>query len=334
MRWSAYNIWVDRHPTRYVFNVLSGRFLSLSTERYERVQRWLDTGETDGLEEHVLRGLTEHRVLISEDVDELRVLKGRWNIGGHDPRRLGLTVVTSLGCNFDCGYCFEDKHPSLLSAEAQRGVLDLVRGSAGHLEHLDVTWFGGEPLLGKRSLLALSDELIEICDANGIDYSADIITNGWYLDEATARELKDRRVTSAQITIDGPADVHDRMRPHVNGGGTFERIIANLHQAVEHLDVRVRVSLDRHSAGRVEELFERFVAEGLAGRIAVYPGHLIGYDHNPAAPSASYGGCFSGPEFARAELEFADLARSMGLAHGVDTPTPVHRPCTAVRPTR
>jgi hypothetical protein len=47
----------------------------------------------------------------------------------------------------------------------------------------NVTWFGGEPLVGKQPLLALSDAFIERCDRAGVSYGAGITTNGFLLDE-------------------------------------------------------------------------------------------------------------------------------------------------------
>ena len=194
-----------------------------------------------------------------------------------------------------------------------------------------VTWYGGEPLLGKRSLLALSDIFIERCDRNKVHYSADIITNGSLLDERTCAELRDRRVGLAQVTLDGPPDVHDKMRPTAGGGGTFWSIVKNLRHAVDYLDIAVRVNVGGENFDRVEELLQILADEGFAGKMSVYPGQLISVDDGAAAPSATYAHhCFTGPEFAQAQLQFADLAARYGFGSS-SLPKPAATPCTAVR---
>jgi uncharacterized protein len=120
------------------------------------------------------------------------------------------------------------------------------------------------------------------------------------------------------------------MRPVAGGRPSFDRILANLRHAVDHLNIAVRVNVDRANIGRVEELFKILADAGLSGRLTVYPGQLVGITSNLLAPSASYVGCMTNPEFAQAELEFLDLAGRYGLA-SPSVPRPTGAPCTAVR---
>ena len=123
------------------------------------------------------------------------------------------------------------------------------------------------------------------------------------------------------------------MRPLAGGGGkdSFWRIVENLHHAVEHFDVSVRVNVDTGNIGRVEELFQILADEGFAGRLTVYPGQLIDLAENPLAPARTYATrCFTTPEFARATLEFDRLAHGYGLS-APSLPDPTGAPCTAVR---
>jgi uncharacterized protein len=143
-------------------------------------------------------------------------------------------------------------------------------------ENFHVSWFGGEPLVGKRPLLALSDAFIERCDRAGVEYSADIITNGYLLDEETCVQLCARRVRSAQVSLDGPPEVHDRMRPLASGKGSFWGILKNIHHAVHYLGITIRVNIDTMNFGCIEELFQLLATEGFAGKLNVYPGQIVG----------------------------------------------------------
>lgn len=329
MRESRYNIWVEKAEAAYVFNALSGSLLRIGTDQRRALRNFL-TGNARDCPPQVLGNLVAGYMLVPDDADELDLLRRRYHSSRNDTSRFALTIVTSLGCNFDCPYCFEEKHPSIMDAETQALVLNLLDEKLPHIDNFHVTWFGGEPLVGKRSLLALSDAFIERCDGAGVGYEAGIITNGYLLDADTCAELAARRVKFAQVGLDGPPDVHDRMRPLVNGKGSFATIVRNLHHAVAHLSVSVRMNVDMGNVERAEELFRLLAAEGLAGRLSVYPAQIVGVTDNPQAPSAAYCGCLNNREFAAAERAFLTLAAEYGLgAPGL--PAPTGAPCTAVR---
>jgi len=329
MRESRYNIWADKPDGAYVFNARSGALLHIDDDDRQALRRFLKD-QTPGCSPKVLASMAAGSMLIPDDTDELAVLATRYAASRNNTSRFALTVVTSLGCNFNCPYCFEDKHPSVMDDDVQALVLECLDDQLPRIGGFHVTWFGGEPLVGIKSLLALSDAFIERCNAGGVGYDADIITNGYLLDAAICAKLAARKVTSVQIGLDGPPDIHDRMRPLVNGKGSFNTIVSNLHHAVEHFSVSVRVNIDLGNFDRVEELFQQLEAEGFGGKLSIYPGQIVGAKDNPAAPSAAYRGCFANREFAHASQSFIRTAAQYGLA-GPGLPTPTGAPCTAVR---
>jgi uncharacterized protein len=323
-------MWVEHGEDDYVFNGVSGGLLRVPREERARLEAFLGE-ESDDCSPDLLERLARGRMLIGDETDELALLSRRYHGTRWNRGRLGLTVVTSLGCNFDCPYCFEDKHHSLLSSEVEAAIIGIVDEQIPQLDHVAVTWYGGEPLLGKRALFRLSDELIARCDAADVAYSGSIVTNGYLLDEATCEELASRRIDNAQVTIDGPPDVHNKMRPLVSGGKSFDRIVANLKAAVRHMSIAVRVNLDTSNVHRVEELMKILADEGLSGKLGVYAAQLTQVDDGAPAPSASYAtACFSCGEFSEVQSEFRELAESYGF-DSPSLPGPSGAPCTAVR---
>jgi uncharacterized protein len=330
---SRYNIWTDREDASYVFNGVSGALLRVrAEERAALAAAVQDEGNGPaGLAPTLLDQLIAGRMVVADDGDELGLLARRYARTRGDTSTFALTLVTSLGCNFDCPYCFEAKHHSLMQDEVQQAVLDVVDTKLPTIQQLSVTWFGGEPLVGRRAVVALSDKLIARCDAAGVAYDAAIVTNGYFLDAKTCRLLTERRVEQVQVGLDGPPEVHNRMRPMRSGRGSFDRIVANLHHAVAELNVSVRINLDADNADRAEELLQILANEGLAGKLSVYVGQLVTSDDGIGAPAGSYGGrCLTNPEFAAAELAFQQKAIAYGFATAT-LPTPSGAPCTAVR---
>ncbi len=269
-------------------------------------------------------------MLIPDDADEVQMLSARYQRSRQNTSHFSLTMITSLGCNFDCPYCFEAKHPSIMDDEVQKAVLGVLEDQLPKISSFGVSWFGGEPLVGKRPLLALADQFIDKCDAAGVNYSSEMTTNGYLLTEETCRELKQRRLGSVQVGLDGPPDIHDKMRPLADGRGSFWRIVENLHHAIDHFMVGVRVNIGTQNFERVEELFMILGKEGFSGKLTVYPGQLVGV-HNATAPSMTYQSCFGHPQFAAVEQRFLDLAIRYGLAEHKLPGAAGGAPCTAVR---
>jgi uncharacterized protein len=328
---SSYNVWVEEDGSDFVYNGVSGALLKLGPGERDAIDRFFTGDRGAGCSAGLLESLARGRMIVSDDLQEIDLLAQRYEVSRNEQSRLALTIVTSLGCNFDCPYCFEDKHPSILGPEVEAACVQMLRDKLPTISNFNVGWYGGEPLVGKRPLISLSKTFIAMCDAAEVAYSADIITNGYMLDEATCAELRDCRVEVAQITLDGPPEVHDRMRPLAGGGPTFERIVANLRHAVDYLSVAVRVNVDTENYTRLEELLQILAANGLTGRLQVYLGQLVAIDDGGGAPSSTYKApCFTSKQFAGVVTEFTELAMGYGFA-GPSVPTPIGAPCTAVR---
>lgn len=331
MKESRYNVWVERDGASYVYNGVSGGVLRMSGDERAAVERVIGDPDARDCPPRLLERMALGRMLVPDEADEITMLATRYRASRYDTSRFAMTLVTSLGCNFDCPYCFEAKHPSIMSDGVVAAILQVLDGQLPRISSFSAAWFGGEPLVGKRPLLELSDLFIARCQASGVDYSASITTNGYLLDEETCVQLRDRRVGSVQVGLDGPPDIHDRMRPLLNGKGTFWRIVANLHHAVECFPVAVRVNIDSENVARVEELFEILQSEGLSGKLSLYPGQLVGVDDGTPAPSATYAPrCFKSSEFAGVELAFTQMAAKYGFGQP-SLPPPSGAPCTAVR---
>jgi uncharacterized protein len=330
LRESRYNVVLERGDYVWIFNTLSGRVINLSVPDWEATRRFLSGAETYPAVE-LLHDLTLGRMIVNDDLDELDVLERRYRKATGDRTSFALTIVTSLGCNFDCPYCYQVKPRAILDEETQQLLLDVLDEQLATIETFGVTWFGGEPLLATDRIYSLSREFIERCDAAGVQYSASIITNGYLLTPGVARRLRELRVTATQITLDGPAETHNLMRPLRNGRGTFDVILDNIVASADILPIGIRVNIDRDNASEYERLLDVLVERGLAGRVTAYPGQLVAYDEGIGAPSETYRPqCLTLPEFAALERRFDAAARERGLA-ATGLPQPIMSPCTAVR---
>lgn len=331
MRQSRYNIVVERGERTWIHNGLSGQVFSVASDEWSDALAFLDGNDERMPAVETLRDLTVARMLVNDDTDELGVLERRYRTATADRASFALTIVTSLGCNFDCPYCFEDKPAAILDAETERLLLEVLEAQLETIERFHVTWYGGEPLLGRDRIDTLSEAFLECTKASGVEYAASIVTNGYLLTPDVARRLRSLEVRYAQITLDGPAETHDLMRPLRNGRGTFDVVLDNVVACADLLPISIRVNLDASNAGEYLRLLDLLVERELAGRVSVYPGQIVAYPDQAGAPSETYRPhCFTLPEFAEVEREFLAAAYERGLAEP-SLPKPIASPCTAVR---
>ena len=113
MKESRYNIWVDDGTQSYVYNGFSGKVAAVPTAQREPIARFLAGDDAAPADPALLHALVDGQMIIADGFDELSLLRRRYALTRRNADRFHLTVVTSLGCNFDCPYCFEAKHPSL-----------------------------------------------------------------------------------------------------------------------------------------------------------------------------------------------------------------------------
>jgi uncharacterized protein len=136
------------------------------------------------------------------------------------------------------------------------------------LNKLRISWFGGEPLLAKDVIFAISDTLSELSALYSVDYKASITTNGYYLDRETLTSLVGIGVLHYQVTLDGPRDVHNLTRVTQTQGETFDRIWSNLldiRSSVHPVEVLLRVHYSAQSVRflgpLVEAIREEFIRD-------------------------------------------------------------------------
>ena len=197
------------------------------------------------------------------------------------PQGIGLTICPTLGCNFDCPYCFEDHGSGKMTPEVQDDVVALAERmlNACGKNNLYVTWFGGEPLLAPDVIESLSARFMALVEERGGTYGASIITNGYLLTQDVADMLGAAKVSSAQITIDGMRDTHNATRYLRGGGATFDRIVDNLRNVKLPFKVHIRHNVHEGNQAEIDEL------KAFIGELAQESGNELGYYAAPVAGS-------------------------------------------------
>ena len=190
--------------------------------------------DIDSIPEEKINGLMSHGFVIPSNIDE-DLLGDYYHEKKINDSSLSLTILASENCNFRCQYCFDEFHRTNINEIVMWDLISYIKRNIGRYTGLNISWFGGEPLLAKDALYTLSDELIHTCKQVSRPYFASITTNGYLLDYETFKKLLQYKVIHYTITIDGTAETHDANRPLRSGGGTFDRIIQNLRNIRDYV---------------------------------------------------------------------------------------------------
>ena len=217
---------------------------------------------------------------IIANFDERAALETMGRAACASTHSIGLTICPTMGCNFDCPYCFEDHGRGKMSQEVQDDVVALAERmlDTANIKDIHVTWFGGEPLLAPNVIESLSTRLMKLAEDHGGEYHASIITNGYLLTQEIVGMLDASKVESAQITIDGLGATHDATRYLRGGGPTFERIVGNLRSLKLPFKVNVRHNVHEKNRAEMDDLqaFIEQLAQESGNKITYYPAPVSG----------------------------------------------------------
>lgn len=143
-------------------------------------------------------------------------------------KSLHLIILPTEKCNFRCSYCYEDFKVPAMQDGVISGINRLIESRSHDIEMLDLSWFGGEPLLAYGTMIKILENSNNVARKSGFIVKSSITTNGFHLDEGRITELHRLGVRSYQITLDGKREDHNKTRISLNKKPTFDTIWGNL----------------------------------------------------------------------------------------------------------
>lgn len=122
MKPSRYNIY-DEENFSYIANTLTGSHIQVTKEEILRVKdgKFVEFGKSD------LDILEENGIIVDSELDEVQLLRNAYNFCKYTNKKATLTIAPSLGCNFDCVYCYENKDNVCMSEKIQNQTLSFLQ---------------------------------------------------------------------------------------------------------------------------------------------------------------------------------------------------------------
>jgi uncharacterized protein len=317
-RLSKYSHFQKRQDGNYIaYNAFSGAVALMTPENYalyKIIEQKLsaDTDPPFSPEEQALLNQLQYGNFVQTgNFEEIDHLNFQHLMGKFDRTTMGLVVAPTMACNMACEYCYEGNKKGRMSAETIEAILNFVEKDARSLEHVDIGWYGGEPLLAMDIIEDLTESLIDLGEEYKFLYTSSMISNGYLLSKEIVDKLRDLRVSVIQITLDGPARIHNRKRPLKNGRPSYETIIENMKYAVTKMGVGLRVNIDKNfDGGIIEEMLGELKQAELHDKVGIYFGLL-----EPATSVCSNisESCYNNTEFSKVEIEYYRLLLENGF---------------------
>ena len=168
------------------------------------------------------------------------------------------TLVLNLTnqCNLSCQYCYEfgeDKvatpegKPKFMDYETAQASVDFLLGQSAGRRTVHITFFGGETLMNFPLLKKVVTYANEKAAGQGRSIDFSLTTNATLLTPAIIEFLSENRI-GVTVSMDGPPELHDKLRVFANGKGSYDIIAPRVRALIENHRTRpitARVTLTK-----------------------------------------------------------------------------------------
>ena len=148
-----------------------------------------------------------------------------------------LCLHVAHSCNLNCSYCFASQGKyhgdrALMSFETGKQALDFLMDHSGSRRHLEVDFFGGEPLMNFQVVKDLVAYARGVEKERGKQFRFTLTTNGMLIDDDVI-DFVNRECSNVVLSLDGRKEIHDRFRVDYAGNGSWEKIVPKFQRLVE-----------------------------------------------------------------------------------------------------
>ena len=242
-----------------LYNSYSGALSGFRPSSRSAVEALLKKGAIAKRDDRLVQYLLNRGFLVPAEADEFARFRNMYGRQQHRNDALELILLASEECNFRCVYCYETFPRQTMEPWVRDSLKLLVDRRARRLSRLNVSWFGGEPLLGLEAIRDLAPSLLRTSKQHDVAYRSDMTTNGFLLNQDTFASLLEWKVTGFQITLDGDAESHDCKRILRGGGDTYQTIMNNLKATrsfKEKFGITIRINYDQKNIHTLEAFTE------------------------------------------------------------------------------
>jgi uncharacterized protein len=208
-----------------------------------------------------------------------------------------LSLAIAQKCNLGCTYCYAQQGEfggaaKNMPLENALQAVDMLVAGAEPGAKLNLAFLGGEPLVNRDVLRAATLHAARMAGAKGNPITFSITTNGTLLKEEDA-DFFETYGFAVTVSLDGPREIHDALRPYKSGTGSFDAIMRRLDRLLrtqQKMQVSARVTVTPENL-RLRNTLDQFIDAGF---------HSVGFSPMLSAPNG------------RGEMQASDLEIMLG----------------------
>lgn len=249
MKQSNYNIVARNDSVYLIYNTLNTQYIAMSPNSFADFSNEITLN---------INELKQLGFIINDNEDESSKIKEKL-CTIQNSRILDLVLIPTLNCNFCCSYCYEQHIASKIDKNILFALKKYVESSIDEYDAMNISWFGGEPLLQMDTLCTFSREMNQLFLAKRKAFFASVVTNGYLLDEVNFDKLYRCRVRSIMVTLDGIEPDHNRRRALKGNLPTYNKIIDNLINIKKRdglFSILIRMNIDQDNIKNIDQFID------------------------------------------------------------------------------
>lgn len=219
----------------YFYDVNTDSILNINKESYDSLleieknpEKWDKSNKSEQL--ILLKNIgylkpNKHRITEHPETEFLKY---------HSKNRIeGIILQLTQNCNLRCSYCAYSggyinrvHNNKRMSMETAIEGIDFLLRNSKDCEEINIAFYGGEPLLEFNLIKDCIEYVKNNVEGRLVRYN--LTTNGTLLTDEVVRYFEENAI-SVMVSLDGPADIHDRNRRFTDSNdGSFDIIVNNL----------------------------------------------------------------------------------------------------------
>ena len=149
--------------------------------------------------------------------------------------------------------------------EVISGIKNLIAKRSAGLEFLQISWFGGEPLVAFEIVKEIGQFAAQVAEQSKFTLFSNMTTNGYLLDAERIVCMSEIGINMFQISLDGDELEHNKTRIKIDKGGTFDKIWANLlifdslwkAKRIGNVNVIIRIHVHQENIDSIFDLSQK-----------------------------------------------------------------------------
>jgi uncharacterized protein len=229
MKESKYNYYIPFGNDYIFFNGIRKKFMVVPQENKElAIKLIVNPALCEKLSPIFFTKIRRAGLIVDKNTDEINIIRA-----GHSKYKGSqhylLTILPTYACNFSCWYCIQHHREEVMTPKMQEVVKKHICQYLlnNKIKLFELAWFGGEPLLCFSIIKNISAFAQKFCKDHNIRFANGITTNGYFITEENAKEMRNLEFVGYQITIDGVREEHDQTRNN-SGCPSFDIILKNI----------------------------------------------------------------------------------------------------------